>query len=184
MLQLLRRVLHGAAMVANAIGTLMVLALVLVVTFDVIARGVFNAPFRGAVEVVQFTMVFIVFAQLPDVVRVGRLTRSDGLLTLLGHRAPWLRLILHRVIDLIAAVLMVIIAVAIWPEFLDAFETEDYFGTPGVFTAPWWPLKLVIFASACLCTLLFSLRVLLGPDAANAPVAAIADSDDKDASDT
>ena len=66
-------------MVANAIGTLMVLALVLVVTFDVIARGVFNAPFRGAVEVVQFTMVFIVFAQLPDVVRVGRLTRSDGI---------------------------------------------------------------------------------------------------------
>ena len=165
MLQLLRRVLHGAAMAANTISVPTALALVMVVTFDVIARGVFNTPFRGAVEVVQFAMVFIVFAQLPDVVRVGRLTRSDGLLTLVGERAPWLRQGLHRLIDLIAATLMVIIAIAIWPEFVEAFETDDYFGTPGVFTAPWWPLKLVIFASACLCTLLFALRVLLGPDA-------------------
>ena len=112
MLEFLRRVLHGAAVFANAIGTLTVLALVLVVTFDVIARGMFNAPFRGAVEVVQFSMVFIVFAQLPDVVRVGRLTRSDGLLVVLGQRAPWLREVLHRLIDIIAATLMVVIAVA------------------------------------------------------------------------
>ena len=47
---------------------------------------------------------------------------------------------------------------------MDMFETRDYFGVPGVFTAPWWPIKLVIFISAVLCSLLFSLKVLL-PDA-------------------
>ena len=37
-------VLERLAQAANAIGTLVVLALVCVVNFDVIARGAFNAP--------------------------------------------------------------------------------------------------------------------------------------------
>ena len=49
------------AIAANAAGTLVVLALVMVVNYDVAARGAFNAPFRGAIEVVQFSMVLIVF---------------------------------------------------------------------------------------------------------------------------
>jgi len=59
---------NKVAISANIAGTLLVLALVAVVNYDVVARGFFNAPFRGAVEVVQFTMVLIVFLQLPDVV--------------------------------------------------------------------------------------------------------------------
>ncbi|MEP0563501.1 MAG: TRAP transporter small permease, partial [Paracoccaceae bacterium] len=42
------------AIVANVVGTLVVLGLVVIVNYDVVARGVFNQPFRGAVEVVQF----------------------------------------------------------------------------------------------------------------------------------
>ena len=160
MLVLVIRVLERAAIVANVAGSLIVLALVLVVNFDVVARGAFNAPFRGAVEVVQFSMVLIVFLQLPDVVRVGRLTRSDGLLTILGERAPALRRALGRGIDALSATLMVLIAITTGPEVIEAFETSEYFGTPGVFTAPWWPVKLAIFSSAALCAALFALRVL------------------------
>ena len=53
----LSKMTNGIAIIANTIGTLMVLCLVLVVDYDVIARGIFNKPFGGAVEVVQFTMV-------------------------------------------------------------------------------------------------------------------------------
>lgn len=45
----IRRVLYAIAIVSNSIGTLMVLGLVLVVNTDVVARGAFNTPFRGAV---------------------------------------------------------------------------------------------------------------------------------------
>ncbi|MEM7403938.1 MAG: TRAP transporter small permease subunit [Pseudomonadota bacterium] len=159
----IRRLLYRVATVANAAGTLVVLVLVAVVNFDVVARGAFNAPFRGAVEVVQFSMVLIVFLQLPDVVRVGRLTRSDGLLTVLGASYPAFRRLLQGGIDALSAVLMMLIAVTTWPEVLDAWETRDYFGTPGVFTAPWWPVKLAIFFSASMCSALFALHVLLGP---------------------
>jgi len=154
------------AIVANAIGTLVVLALVSVVNYDVVARGVFNQPFHGAVELVQFSMVLIVFLQLPDVVRVDRLTRSDGFLSMAGNRWPKLKLILSRVINTIACIFMVLVAIAIWPEFVEMFETQDYFGVPGVFTAPWWPVKLVIFVSAVLCSLLFALKLFLADEPA------------------
>jgi len=134
--------------------------LVLVVNYDVFARGVFNTPFRGTVEVVQFSMVMIIFLQLPDVVRVGRLTRSDGFLLLLDNHSPRVALFLRRFVDVLSAIVMMFIGVAIWPEFIEMWETQDYFGIPGVFMAPWWPIKMTIFFSASLCTLIFILRVL------------------------
>lgn len=149
---------------SNAIGTLCVLALVAIVNYDVVARGFFNRPFMGAVEVVQFSLVFIVFLQLPDVVRVGRLTRSDGFLVLLAKRAPTAARWLQAFIDTLAAIFMTLAAYAIWPEFLKNWKTQDFFGVPGVFTAPYWPLKLVIVVSAVLCVLLFVGRIVGRPD--------------------
>lgn len=159
-IQALSRLGNGIAIGANVIGTLVVLGLVAVVNFDVVARGLFNAPFHGAIEVVQFSMVLIVFLQLPDVVRVSRLTRSDGFLVVIGGRYPRFAAALRHVIDSLSAVFLALIAVAIWPEFLEMWETRDYFGVPGVFTAPWWPIKLVIFLSASLCVLIFALKVI------------------------
>lgn len=158
----LRGVSRAAAVIAtgaNVAGTLVVLVLVAVVNYDVIARGVFNAPFRGAYEVVQFAMVLIVFLQLPDVVRAGRLTRSDGLLTLIARRRPRAAAWLQRAIDLLSAAVMTLIAVAIYPEFTDMWDTQDFFGVPGVFTAPWWPIKLTILCSAALCATIFALKL-------------------------
>ena len=157
----IRKLANGIAISANVVGTLVVLALVAVVNFDVVARGFFNAPFLGAVEVVQFSMVLIVFLQLPDVVRVDRLTASDGFLIVVGQRFPRFTKALRRAINLLAALFMGFIAVAIYPQFIEMWHTNDYFGVPGVFTAPWWPVKLVILLSAGLCAILFALKVLM-----------------------
>lgn len=162
----LPRLANTVAIGANAIGTLVVLGLVAVVNFDIVARGVFHAPFMGAVEVVQFSMVLIVFLQLPDVVRANRLTRSDGLLAVVATTWPGLARLIGRLIDFVSCLFMLVIAIAIWPQFVELFETGDYFGIPGVFTAPWWPLKLVVFASAALCSLLFALKIVF-PDHQN-----------------
>ena len=153
-------VLSVVSRTVNAIGTLVVLALVVAVNFDVVARGVFDAPFRGTVELVQFSIVLIVFLQLPDVVRSDRLTRSDGLLLALGTSRPRVTRTIRRFIDSISAILMLLIAITIWPEFVEAWETNDFFGTPGIFTAPWWPVRLVIFLSASLCCALWICKAL------------------------
>ena len=151
----LHRLSVGAAMIANAAGTLVVLGLVAVVNYDVIARGFFNRPFMGAVEIVQFSLVLIVFLQLPDVIRANRLTRSDGFVLLAEKRWPRFAKLLHVLTNLLAALFMSVAAYAIWPEFIEMWESKDFFGIPGVFTAPWWPVKLVILLSTALCAVLF-----------------------------
>ncbi|RVU85578.1 TRAP transporter small permease [Leucothrix sargassi] len=157
----LSKIANSIATFANIIGTLVVMGLVVIINYDVFARGLFNEPFRGAVEVVQFSMVLIVFLQLPDVVRVGRLTRSDGMLLLLDYKRPKLARIIRRFVNLLSAAIMSMVAYAMFPEFIEMWESKDYFGIPGVFTAPWWPIKLIILSSAALCTVLFLLKLVI-----------------------
>ena len=163
----LSTVVNKISSLANAVGTLVLLGLVIVINVDIFARGIFNLPFRGAIEVVQFSMVLIVFLQLPDVVKVGRLTRSDGLLILIKDRFPKVRRVLNFCINLLSAAVMGLVTLAIFPEFLDMWETDDFFGIPGVFTAPWWPIKLTILCSAALCTIIFLLATRRSPNDAH-----------------
>ncbi|WP_298934012.1 TRAP transporter small permease [uncultured Ruegeria sp.] len=160
----LSRVANSLAITANALGTLVVLALVVVLNVDVIARGLFSAPLRGTYEMVQFSVVMIVFLQLADVVRVDRLTRSDGFLNLLHHRRPGVTANLRRIINAISAIFMALIAYVTFPEFLHMWQTQDYFGVPGLFTLPWWPVKLVIACGTALACVIFLLKVVTAKD--------------------
>ena len=191
-LRKLRSVTETVAIVANVSGAFVLLALVVVMNIDVIARGVFNAPFRGVVEVVIFSLVLIVFLQLPDVVRTGRLTRSDGFPSLLRARAPGMGEMLERVISAVSCVFMAMIVWTVWPELTESFESChffsppefgappsgeiwtdfkaalarcDYFGTPGIMTVPWWPARLaIVFGCACAGVLFFFKAVLGDPE--------------------
>ncbi|SPF75764.1 hypothetical protein ALP8811_00758 [Aliiroseovarius pelagivivens] len=160
----LSRVANTFAIAANALGTLVVLALVVVLNVDVIARGVFSAPIKGTYEMVQFSVVLIVFLQLADVVRVDRLTRSDGFLNLLHDRRPRLTANLRRIINALSAIFMGLVAYITFPEFLHMWDTQDYFGVPGLFTLPWWPVKLVISVGTALSCLIFVLKVITAQD--------------------
>jgi TRAP-type C4-dicarboxylate transport system permease small subunit len=160
----LTKVANTCAIIANAAGTLTVLALVVILNVDVIARGLFNAPLKGTYELVQLSVVFIVFLQLPDVVRVDRLTRSDGLLNVIHIRRPGLASNLRRIINAVSAIFMGLIAYIMFPEFFKMWGTQDFFGVPGVFTAPWWPIKLVIASGSALACVIFTLKVIAAQD--------------------
>ena len=179
------------ASIANTIGTLVIFLLVATMNVDVVARGIFHAPLNGVVEVVIFSLILIVFMQLPDVVRHNRLTRSDGFLSFITVSLPKFGAVMSRVIDSLGCIFMALIAWTMWPEFVeaietchfltppefgppftgnwltdisDAFDRCSYFGTPGIFTAPWWPAKLAIVFSAATCCIIFLFKVLLGAE--------------------
>ena len=160
----LSRVANTLAIATNALGTVVVLALVVILNVDVIARGVFSTPLKGAYEMVQFSVVLIVFLQLADVVRVDRLTRSDGMLNVLHNRRPGIAASLRRVINAISAIFMGLICYITFPEFLKMWGTQDYFGVPGLFTLPWWPVKLVIAFGTGLACVIFVLKVISAQD--------------------
>ncbi|MCV6824833.1 MULTISPECIES: TRAP transporter small permease subunit [Halocynthiibacter] len=177
------------AIAANVSGAMVLLALVAIMNVDVISRNLFNAPFRGVVEIVIFSLALIVFLQLPDVVRTGRLTRSDGFLGLMREGTPRFGETLTRFLDAVACVFMCLIVWAVWPEFTEAFESChfftppefgvaptgefwadfktalarcDYFGTPGILQAPWWPVRLAVVFGCAWAAILFFFKVLLG----------------------
>ncbi|KPA22260.1 Tripartite ATP-independent periplasmic transporter, DctQ component [Shimia sp. SK013] len=160
----LSRIANSIAIATNAMGTLVVLALVVILNVDVIARGLFDAPLRGTYEIVQFSVVMIVFLQLPDVVRVDRLTRSDGFLGVIHNRRPGVAKSMRRIINAVSAIFMGLIAYVTFPEFLHMWHTQDYFGVPGLFTLPWWPVKLVIASGTALSCLIFVFKVISAQD--------------------
>ncbi len=160
----LSRVANYLAIAANAAGTLTVLALMVILNADVIARSVFNAPLKGTYEIVQMSVVFIVFLQIADVVRVDRLTRSDGFLNLMHSRRPRFTSGLRRIINAISAIFMFLIAYITFPEFIKMWGTQDFFGVRGLFTLPWWPIKLVIASGSALACVIFILKVITAQD--------------------
>ena len=72
----------------NAIGTLWIVALMLLINSDVLGRELFNSPVRGVTELVSLSIVGIVFLQLADTLWSGRMTRADVLLDRLKRTTP------------------------------------------------------------------------------------------------
>ena len=64
----------------NIAGTLLIVAVMLLVNADVIGRGAFDAPVSGVPEMVSMSIVAIVFLQIAQTFRTGRLTRTELLL--------------------------------------------------------------------------------------------------------
>ena len=128
--------------VLNAVGTVWIVALMLLIVSDIAMRNLLNAPISGVPEMVSFSIVGIVFLQLSHALRAGGLTRSDILLDALADRWPLVRRLLLALFNLTGAA---ILGIALW-KFLPSltaawtFPQRNFMGSPGVFTLPRWPL--------------------------------------------
>ena len=69
---------EGLAAVMAAIGTAWILVIMAEICADIIGRAGFNRPILGVPEFLQFSIVGIVFLQLPQTLRIGGLTRRLG----------------------------------------------------------------------------------------------------------
>lgn len=161
----LRAAIDGVTMGLNVVGTLLIVAIMVLVNADVIGRGAFNAPISGVPEMVSMSIVAIVFLQVAQTFRMGRLTRTEALLGLVEKRSPRLRAGAELVFSLAALFIMVQLIRASAPLFVKAWERNTFEGTIGDFTAPIWPVKLVILIG---CAALIVQLVIAAIVAANA----------------
>ena len=97
---------HRVVQALNALGTLWIVALMLLINTDVLGRNLLGAPVRGVTELVSLSIVGIVFLQLADTLHSGRITRADVLLHGLQRTRPVLAAALHAAFHLVGAVLM------------------------------------------------------------------------------
>ena len=92
----------------NGIGTIWILAILILINADVFGRNVLHAPINGVIEMIEISMIAIVFLQLADATRVGRLTRSDGFFGLIQRKWPKLGFVMGSVFDLLGALMIIL----------------------------------------------------------------------------
>jgi TRAP-type mannitol/chloroaromatic compound transport system permease small subunit len=153
----LPRAVTGLTRVMNAAGSIWILALMALIVADVAGRDLFGHPVRGVTEILSLSIVGIVFLQLGDTLRAGRFTRADVLLDRLRRERPHLAHALLGVYNLAGALLLAIIVWASWEPLFESIRIGEHVGAIGDFTAPTWPIRLVIVVGAAVTTLVFVL---------------------------
>ncbi len=134
--------LGRAVSALNALGSVGILLLMVLINSDILGRTLFDAPIAGVPEMVSFSIVGIVFLQLAHTLRSGSMTRSEVLLHRLKTRRPRIHRLLLMTFNLTGAALLLIVLIYFTPTLAKAFNSpERYFmGNPGFFTVPQWPL--------------------------------------------
>lgn len=140
----------------NSVGTVLIFALVVMINLDVFSRFLFNAPIAGVTELVELSIVAIVFLQLADAVRAGRLTRSDGLYLRLQKTHPRLAHALGAFFDIAGALFFVTIIMGAAPMLVDAWQRNYYAGNKGIFAVPLWPVRLILVVGTVTVVLVFA----------------------------
>ncbi len=144
---------HVVTGVMNAIGTIWIIFLMVLMNIDVLGRDIFASPVRGVTEIVSMSIVGIVFMQLADTLRAGKLTRAEVLLGYLQRRRPRTARGLQALYHLVGACLLAVICAASWGPLTESIEIGEYVGAVGDFQAPMWPVRLIIVLG-CACAAL------------------------------
>jgi len=139
----------------NSIGGALIFAMIAMINLDVFSRYLFNAPIDGVTELVELSIVAIVFLQLGDAVRSGRLTRSDSIYRRICEKKPRLGHMLGAFFDFAGALFFVTIIAGSIPRFIDAWERGYYSGNKGIFVVPVWPVRLILVIGAATVVLVF-----------------------------
>lgn len=134
--------------VMNALGTVWIFLLMVLINSDILGRELFSAPVRGTTELISLSIVGIVFLQLGHALMVGRMTRSDMVIESLLLRKPMAGRALQGLFNLLGAVFVAIIFWGSIALFQEAIEIGEYVGAAGDFTAPTWPIRLLILIGA------------------------------------
>lgn len=135
--------MHRLTGVLNALGTLWIFVLMLVINVDVFGRNLLGKPLDGVPEILSLSIVAIVFLQLPDTLRIGGFTRADLLLDAVKKHSvrvyDWFHIAFHGV----GAAMMIVTMWACWTPLLVSIRNREYVGTVGGFQAPVWPVDFI-----------------------------------------
>jgi TRAP-type mannitol/chloroaromatic compound transport system permease small subunit len=160
-LDLLRRGFDWIVLVSNAVASGWIFILMILISVDILLRFIFNAPLSGTTEIVEISIVTILYLQLAHTLKVGRVTRSDALYGRILAKWPPIGNILGILFHLAGVGLMLAIVLGGWPKWLQAYHGGHFVGNTGVFTFPEWPQRLVLVIG---CTMLGIQFVLMAVD--------------------
>ncbi len=157
-MNLITNIINRISVALNVLGTLLIVALMVLICADVAGRSLFSNPISGVPEMVSLSIVAIVFLQAPEAFRMGRFTRSEAVLNYLEGKSSRIRALVELLFALAGLCVIWVLLNASWPLFVKAWNRNTFVGTVGDFIAPVWPVKLVILIG---CSALLAQIVLL-----------------------
>lgn len=160
LLNLLRRIFDWIVVTANAAASGWIFVLMALVTSDIVLRFVFASPISGVTEIVEISIVIILYLQLTHTLKVGRMTRSDALYSAILRRYPAVGNIMGFFFSAAGVGLMIAIIKGGWPKWIQAYHGNFFVGNVGVFTFPEWPQRLILVIGCALLAIQFALLAL------------------------
>ncbi|WP_165814545.1 TRAP transporter small permease subunit [Pararhodobacter oceanensis] len=159
-LDLTALVLDRATAVLSALGTALILGIMLLIGVDVTSRFFLGKPIAGVPEMVAMSILAIVFLQLSNTLARGKLTRSDAFLQMLTKRSQRAGDALDAVLHGAGAVLIWVLLSAFYPLFMRSYGRGQMIGTVGQFLAPIWPVHGIVVIGSALLFAVFVTRTL------------------------
>lgn len=130
----------------NGLGSLLIVAIMALICADVLMRDLANRPIHGVSEMVGLAIIAIVFLQLGSTLRHGRMSRAELFIDGFRERRPRAGGVLQALFDAAGLAVCAILFYATWPKFVQAWTNDEFIGIQGVFTAPTWPVRLLVLA--------------------------------------
>lgn len=147
--------LGALSTLASALGTIWIFAIMILIGCDVVGRQLFDAPVVGVTEIVSQSIVGIVFLQLADAQRRGRMIRSDVFLARILKSKPAVGFALLSFHNLAGAALMATLCWFSWPRLVDAWANDEYVGSLGNFTMAIWPFVAIVVVASGMSALYY-----------------------------
>jgi TRAP-type C4-dicarboxylate transport system permease small subunit len=121
---MLRRLFDLIVVIANGAASGWIFVMMALITTDIFLRFVFGAPISGVTEIVEISIVIIVYLQLTHTLKVGRMTRSDALYSSILRRFPPVGHIMNILFSLAGIGLMIAIVKGGWPKWIQALAIQ------------------------------------------------------------
>jgi len=144
-----------------ALGTTMIVLLMVMICADVVARNVLGGSLPLISELGALTLVMIVYLQLGTTVRNHRLARTDFLLAALATRWPKAAAALQGLWDLVGVAICCAIAYSTFGILVRDMSHRDFIGIAGVMTLPTWPFRALILLGVTVAALQFAVHAFL-----------------------
>ena len=131
----------------------MIVLMMIMINADVGFRYAFDNPLPGVAEIVSAGIVSIIFLQLPDCIRAGRMIRSDMWIERVARRKPRVGHLMDAIFHAVGTGMLAVLVYYVFPEVTDAVVEQQTIGVHGVFVAPVWPFYICVVIGAVLATL-------------------------------
>ena len=137
--------------ILNAIGTVWVAAMMVLICGDILGRALFNSPIIGVPEIVRVSVVGIVWLQMAYTLKIGAHLRSNIILDRLSLK--WQYIV--EIIGCILGILVFSLAVyTSWDVMIEGWRIKEFEGELPV-RVPVYPIRTIVVIGAFLTTAQF-----------------------------